>query len=388
MISVLISDPGSKIQDPRSRGIAVRVVIAGGGTGGHVYPGLAIAEALVSIRPQAEVLFVGGGGLERRVVPQAGWPFRRVAARAWPRRLTWSLPWAMLLTVAGTAQAALLLQRWRPQVVVATGGYAAAPIGAAAAVLKIPLVVQEQNLYPGAANRILARWARVISVSHERATAHFGGKVVVTGVPVRAGVLQGDRARGRQRFGLGDRRLTVLVLGGSQGARSLNAHVIEMAERLDGQAEVQILHQTGNEHEEWVRARLRSLGGSLRYVAVPFIEEMADAYACADLVVCRAGAGTLAEVTANGLPVIAVPYPYAAEGHQEANARLLESAGAAVVVLDRESNGVRLAQAVDALRADPSRLRAMAMASARLGRPQAAREVAALVVAAAERRFS
>ncbi|TMI75001.1 MAG: undecaprenyldiphospho-muramoylpentapeptide beta-N-acetylglucosaminyltransferase [Bacillati bacterium ANGP1] len=366
----------------------MRVVIAGGGTGGHVYPGLAIAEALVSTRPQTEVLFVGGGGLERRVVPQAGWPFHRVAARAWPRRLSWSLPWAMLLTVAGTAQATLLLQRWRPQVVVATGGYAAAPIGAAAVVLKIPLVVQEQNLYPGAANRILARWARVISVPHERVAAHFGDKAVVTGVPVRAGALQGDRARGRQRFGLGDRQLTVLVLGGSQGARSLNAHVIEMAERLDGRAEVQILHQTGNEHEAWVRARLRSLGGSLRYVAVPFIEEMADAYACADLVVCRAGAGTLAEVTANGLPVVAVPYPYAAEGHQEANARLLESAGAAVVVLDRESNGVRLAQAVDALRADPSRLRAMAMASRRLGRPQAAREVAALVVAVAERGFS
>src|SRR2546425_11918828 len=168
----------------------MRVVIAGGGTGGHVYPGLAIAEALVSIRPQAGVLFGGGGGLERRVVPQAGWPFHRVAAGAWPRRLSWSLPWAMLLTVAGTAQAVLLLQRWRPQVVVATGGYAAAPIGAAAAVLKIPLVVQEQNLYPGAAYRVLARWAPGISVPHERVAAHFGGKAVGTGVAVRAGVVQ------------------------------------------------------------------------------------------------------------------------------------------------------------------------------------------------------
>lgn len=366
----------------------MRVVIAAGGTGGHVYPGLAIAEGLVAIQPQTEILFVGGDGLERRVVPQAGWPFRRVAARAWPRRLSWSLPWAMLLTVVGTAQAGVLLQRWRPQVVVATGGYAAAPVGAAAAVLKIPLVVQEQNLYPGAANRILARWAQVISVPHERVASQFRRTTVVTGVPVRAGALRGDRARGRQRFGLGDRPLTVLVLGGSQGARSLNAHVVEMAARLNGQAEVQILHQTGKEHEEWVRARLGSLGGSLRYVAVPYIEEMADAYACADLVVCRAGAGTLAEVTANGLPMVAVPYPHAAEGHQEANARLVESAGAAVVVLDRELNGSRLAEAVGALRADPSRLHIMAAASRGLGRPQAARQVAELVVAAAEKGLS
>ena len=381
----ILDNPGSRIQHPGSSIQGLRVVIAGGGTGGHVYPGLAIAEALVALRPQTEVLFVGGAGVERRVVPRAGWPFHRVAARPWPRRLSWTLPWAMMLTAAGTAQALALLQRWRPQVVVATGGYAAAPVGAAAAVLKIPLVVQEQNLYPGAANRILARWAQIISVPHERVAARFGRATVVTGVPVRTGALGGDRARGWRRFGLGDRQLTLLVLGGSQGARNLNAHVIGMAERLNGERDVQILHQTGQEHEEWVRARLGSLGGSLRYVAVPYIEEMGDAYACADLVVCRAGAGTLAEVTANGLPAIAVPYPYAAEGHQDANARLLESAGAAMVVPDRELSGLRLAQAVGAMHADPARLHAMAVASRQLGRPQAARHVAELVIAAAEK---
>lgn len=362
----------------------MRVIITGGGTGGHVYPGLAIAEALVALRPGTEILFVGGAGAERRIVPRAGWPFRRVAVRAWPRRLSWRLPWAMWLTVVGTAQALVLQQRWRPQVVVATGGYTAAPVGAAAAILKIPLVVQEQNLSPGAANRILARWARIVSVPHER-LGRLGREVVVTGVPVRAGALGGDRARGRQRFGLQDRPLTILVLGGSQGARNLNTHVVDMAGRLNGRQEVQILHQTGQEHEEWVRARLGSIAGLLRYVAVPYIEEMGDAYACADLVVCRAGGGTLAEVTANGLPAIAVPYPYAAEGHQDANARLLESAGAAMVVPDRELSGARLAQAVETLQVDPARLRAMAAASRQLGRPQAARRVAELVIAAAEK---
>src|SRR5207253_9221522 len=134
----------------------------------------------------------------------------------------------------GTGEAVALLQRWRPQVVVATGGYAAAPVGAAAAVLKIPLVVQEQNLYPGVANRILARWAQMISVPHERVAARFGRATVVTGVPVRTGAMGGDRARGWQRFGRGDRQVTILVWGGSQGARSLTAHVMGMAERLNG----------------------------------------------------------------------------------------------------------------------------------------------------------
>src|SRR2546426_159935 len=301
MISVLISDPGSKIQDPRSRGYRGARRDRGGrhrgsrvsrvgdcrGTGLHPAPG----RGLVCRRRR---LGTAGGASGRVAVP----PCRR----------------------AGLAEAAHLV----------------ASLGDAAG---------------GGRDR--------------------AGRSV-------AATLAATRSRRPRR----------VCRRPERGARSLNAHVIEMAERLDGRAEVQILHQTGNEHEEWVRARLRSLGGSLRYVAVPFIEEMADAYACADLVVCRAGAGTLAEVTANGLPVVAVPYPYAAEGHQEANARLLESAGAAVVVLDREANGVRLAQAGGAPPADPARLRAMAMASRRLGRPQAAREVAALVVAVAERGFS
>lgn len=363
----------------------VRVIIAGGGTGGHIYPGLAIAEALVAVQPQTAVLFVGGSRLEREIISKAGWSYRSVTARAWPRRLSWQLPWAALLTAQGTLQAITLVRRWNAQVVVATGGYAAAPVGAAARVLRIPLVVQEQNLYPGTANRILARWATAISVPDERLASYFRQHVAVTGVPVRASTLRGDRTRGRRRFGLDDRTLTIVVLGGSQGAARLNMSAVEMATQLDGRAEVQILHQTGKEHEERVKALLAARPIALRYVVVPYIEEMGDAYACADLVICRAGAGTLAEVTANGLPAIAVPYPYAAEGHQEANARVLESAGAVLVVLDREVSGPRLAEMVRTLSADVTRRRAMADASRRLGRPQAAHQVAELVLAAARK---
>lgn len=360
----------------------MRVVIAGGGTGGHIYPGLAIAEALAEHHPEVRVLFVGGHGLEQDIVPQAGWPFRHVAARPFPRRLTIRAPWSLLVTAAGALQSLALLRQYRPRVVLATGGYAAAPVGSAAAMLGIPLVVQEQNLFPGATNRLLARWAHTVSVPHETVVAHFPGKAVVTGVPVRRAALGGDRRRGLIRFGLPEGPLTVLALGGSQGAQSLNSAVVEMAALLGG-GQVQIVHQTGKDHIEWVRRKIDEARVSLRYVAVSYIDEIADAYACADLMLCRAGAGTLAELTANGCVAILVPYPFAAEGHQEANARLLEAAGAAAVVLDRDLSGRRLADEVSALSTDRPRLAAMASASRRLGRPEAARSVAELVMAAA-----
>lgn len=361
----------------------MRVVITGGGTGGHIYPGLAIAEALIARHPQTQILFLGSDGLEQRIVPEAGWPFRRVIARPFPRRSMLQAPWALAVTGAGTLEALALLWRLRPQVVVATGGYVAAPVGAAAAVLRIPVVVQEQNLYPGATNRVLGRWARAVSVPHETVLAHFPGNAVVTGVPVRKGALDGDRQQGLRRFGLEESRFTMLVLGGSQGALSLNTAVVAMLSLLQESGQVQILHQTGTEHEGWVRREIDGVTGPLRYVAVSYLTDVGDAYACADLVICRAGAGTLAEVTANGLPAIAVPYPFAAEGHQEANARLLEAAGAAMVVLDRDLSGRRLADLIAMLRAERSRLEGMALASRRLGRPAAASDVATLVLEAA-----
>lgn len=364
----------------------MRVVITGGGTGGHIYPGVAVAEAIADRHPRAELLFVGGGGLEQRIVPQAGWPFRGVAARPLPRRWTLQAPWALAVTAFGTLQALAVLRGFGPQVVVAAGGYAAAPVGTAAVLLRIPLVVQEQNVYPGATNRILSRWARAVSVAHEAAASHFPGKAVVTGVPVRKGALHGDRLQGLRSFGLKEGSLTLLVLGGSQGARRLNAAVVEMASLFKDDAQVQLLHQTGKNNEEWVRQQIaRARASVLRHVVTSFIDPVADAYACADLVICRAGAATLAEVTANGRPAMIVPYPFAAEGHQETNARVLEAAGAAVVVSDRDLTGRRLAEVIHTLRADTSRLQGMAHASRALGRPDAASAVAELVVAAASR---
>lgn len=360
----------------------MRVVITGGGTGGHVYPGLAVAETLLEWDPATDILFVGGAGLEREIVARAGIAFRAVRSAQWPRRFGLRTLSASAELAAGTAQSALLLRRLRPQVVLATGGYASLPVGAAAGLLRIPLVLQEQNLIPGAANRLLARWARFVSIPHPDAASMFPLKAVVTGVPLRRSALRGDRSRGLRRYGLLDGPLTIVVLGGSLGAASLNAAAVDMVQILAGSGVVQILHQTGQEHLAWVRTRIASLTDAVRYVAVAYIDDIADAYASADLVIARSGAGHVAEVTAHGLPLIAVPYPHAAAGEQDAHARLLADAGAAVVIPGAALSGTVLADAVAALR-EPGRRAAMAAASRALGRPNAAAEVAALLQRAA-----
>lgn len=361
----------------------MRAVIACGGTGGHIYPGLAVAEALRERDPGAAILFIGGAGLEATIVPRHGWPFRAVAARQLPRRVSLRALLALAAAVRGTVQAARLLRSHRAQVVVATGGYAAGPVGAAAAVLRIPLVLQEQNLIPGLTTRLLSRLAARISIPHESVRRVFP-KGVPTGVPIRRGATGGLRPRALARFELAPGLFTVLVLGGSQGARSLNAAMVEALELIRDGAAVQVLHQTGKEQAEWVRARAAAIRAP-RCVALGYIDDIADAYAAADLVVCRAGAATIAEVTANGLPAVLVPYPFAAGGHQDHNAALLAAEGAAVVVPDRELSGRRLAAVIDALREDAARRRAMAEASRRLGRPQAAAAVAALAADAARK---
>ncbi|MDR7556771.1 MAG: undecaprenyldiphospho-muramoylpentapeptide beta-N-acetylglucosaminyltransferase [Armatimonadota bacterium] len=367
----------------------MKVVITGGGTGGHVYPGLAIAEALRRRHPDAGIVFIGGDRLEAQIVPQAGWPYRRIRARPLVRGRGVAMVGALVATGVGAAQALAVLARLWPDVVVATGGYVSVPVGVAAVALGRPLVLQEQNMRPGLANRVLARWARWVSVPHPAAGARLGARrVEVTGVPVRQRALEGERARGLARWGLDPERLTLLVLGGSQGADSLNRAACRLADLLMGEGGLQLLHQTGAAHVQWVREAIdrRDRGpGAIRHVAVPYLDPIGDAYACADLVLCRAGAATLAEVTAWGLPAILVPYPHAADGHQEDNAAVLVAAGAAVRIADAALGDGALLEVVRALIADGARRAAMARASRQLGRPDAAEVVATLVARTAQR---
>ena len=365
----------------------MKILIAGGGTGGHVYPGIAVAEELRRLYPQATVLFVGGRrGVESHAVPEAGFAIRFVMTRGFPRRAWWRWPGAVLANVIGLLQSLWLVMSERPDAVLGTGGYVSGPVSMAAVLLRRPLILQEQNSIPGLANRWLARVADEVHLSFTEARAFFTRKdnLKVTGNPVRAHILGGERATALQEFGLADGRPTVFVFGGSRGAHRINEAAIDAMRRLKGRVDVQFILQTGREDFESSRATVES--EQLPARVAPYLRQMHLAYAVADLVVCRSGAMTLAEIAACGTPAILVPYPYAAHNHQEVNARNLVERGAASLILDRELSGERLAREIAHLLADRQTLRRMSAHARTFARPDAAERLARSLARYAEGR--
>jgi len=369
----------------------MNLMLAGGGTGGHVYPALALAQALRRRDPSARVLFVGSAsGMEASLVPAAGVPFAGLAVRPPRSRSARRTAVALGTAAAGFVQSAAIVARFRPDAVVATGGIAAAPPVLAAWVMRIPIVLVEGNAAPGRANAFLARFARAVAVTSDDAAARIpGGRALVTGLPVRPEIYATARSDGLRAFALDPARRTILAIGGSQGAARLNAAVDDMVTRLAGRTDLQILHQTGR---GWrgpgtgpeAPAAVAAAGmpadtAGIRHVRVPYLEQIGLAYACADLVISRCGATALAEVTACGLPAVLVPYRYAAGGHQAENAAPLVRAGAASLVADEALDGGTLAREVLEILETPGRRDAMAARSRALGRPDAADRVLALL---------
>ncbi len=369
----------------------MNLVLTGGGTGGHVYPALALAETVRRRDPAARVTFVGSSaGMEASLVPAAGVPFVGLPVRP-PRERSLRRTAAALATCAASLwQAAVLVRRLRPHAIVATGGIAAAPVVAAGALFRVPVVVLEGNTVPGRINRVLARWSRAVAVAWDDAVPHLPARrVVVTGLPVRLEVYAVRRADGLREFGLARDRYTVLVLGGSQGAARLNAAVEEAVTRLCGRRDLQVLHQAGAGWSgEGAAGREERAVGALRYVRVPYLTRIGAAYACADLVVSRCGAASLAEITAAGVPAILVPYPHAADDHQARNAEPLVRAGAATVIPDAQLDGDTLAREIASMLDFPGRLARMAASARGLGRPEAAERVLALVSSLVRRRVA
>lgn len=365
------------------------VLIAGGGTGGHVFPSLAVGAALAEAS-HLQVEFVGTtNGLEASLVPAAGWRLHTVDTPPLARRLSPALLRVPGAVLAAVRQARAIIGERNAVAAVVFGGYVSVPLALAARWARIPLIVHEQNAVPGLANRMAGRWAAAVALTHE-GTAFGRGRTVVTGNPVRPGldptaVVQG-RAGALEHFDLDSDRSTLLVFGGSQGARRINTAVVESAGRWADPQRLQILHATGRrdaaEMSSAWDAALATAGAAPLVRCVDFIERMELAYAAADAVVCRAGASTLAELTVLGLPSVLVPYPHATADHQTANARSLERDGGAVVVPDDQFDAPRLVAEAEPLLLDEQRRTRMAAAARAAGRPDAAQRVAALVLSA------
>jgi UDP-N-acetylglucosamine--N-acetylmuramyl-(pentapeptide) pyrophosphoryl-undecaprenol N-acetylglucosamine transferase len=346
-----------------------KVVIAAGGTAGHVVPALAVADALVA--RGAEVEFVGGERAEAELVPAAGYPFHRLDVRGLDRDNPLRAARALILAARATATAVRLLRRLRPDAVMGGGGYVAGPVGLAAGVIRIPLVVTEADSHLGVSNRLLAPIARKVFLAFP-IPGREDGKYEVAGRPLPASSAAADRARARERFGLPPDQPCLLVFGGSLGARRVNEAALEA---FGAAAPCPVLHASGRRDHLELRRRLDELGAPPHYRLEPYIQPFGDALAAADLAVARAG-GSVLELAAAGLPSILVPYPHASADHQTANARHMEQAGAAVVVPDAELDGPRLAREVAALLGNEQRLGEMAAAAREASRPDAADRIA------------
>jgi UDP-N-acetylglucosamine--N-acetylmuramyl-(pentapeptide) pyrophosphoryl-undecaprenol N-acetylglucosamine transferase len=349
--------------------MAPTIVIAAGGTAGHVVPALAVADALRA--EGARVVFVGGERAERTLVPRAGFELRAIAVEGLSRTNPLRAARAALRGAAAVPAARAILRDVRPDAVLGAGGYVAGPVGLAAVARRIPLVLAEADSRLGLANRMLAPWARRVCLAFP-IDGRTGDRYLVTGRPVPPPAT--DRAAARRQFGLDEGETCVLVFGGSLGARTIN----EAALAAFGDDEWRILHACGARDYASLRARVPGPWYDLR----AYIEPFGPALLASDLCVARAG-GSIFEVAAHGRPAILVPYPHATGDHQSVNARWMAQGGAAVVVPDAQLTPARLRDEVAALLADPERLRAMGAASAALARPDAAARITAEVLAAA-----
>jgi UDP-N-acetylglucosamine--N-acetylmuramyl-(pentapeptide) pyrophosphoryl-undecaprenol N-acetylglucosamine transferase len=357
----------------------MRAILAGGGTGGHVIPALAIANELKKSYG-AEILFIGTArGIENRLVPAAGYPLKLVRVGA--------LKNVSLMTRAKTAfdlpravwDAGRMLNEFAPDVVIGVGGYASGPAMLAAVLKHIPTLAFEPNVVPGFANRMVAKFVSGAAVHFEE-TAEYFRRAEVTGVPVRQAFFDIPVLSNKLRGGVP----TVLVFGGSQGAHAINDAMIRCLPELRKQApDIHIIHQTGERDYNDALVAYKSLGENAE--VFKFIEDMPTAFSRADLVVCRSGASTVAEIAAAAKPAIFVPFPRAADDHQRINAEALARSGAAVVVEESKLEGVWLAETIAALLNDPPRLAAMGAAAREMAHPNAARDIAAMAARLAGR---
>lgn len=358
----------------------MRIVLSGGGTGGHVYPALSVMEEVLREVPDAEFLYIGTtAGLEQAIVSKA-FPdlrFESVEISGFRRKLSLDNIRTVVRFVKAVNRAKEILREFRPDIVVGTGGYVCGPVVYAAARLGIRTIIHEQNVLPGLTNKFLSRYASSVAVSFKGSEKNFSSakRVIYTGNPRATTAVYADAATGLRSLGLTKGAKLVVVVGGSRGARALNQAMIEMAPLIARQPDVHFVYITGEPYYAHTREEIEAqAGGSLpaRLQIVPYIHNMLEVLAATSLIVSRAGASFLSEITALGVPSVLIPSPNVTNNHQEANARWLEKEEAAVVLLEQELTGDKLFTQVKAIVGDSSRRKRMAERARRLGESEAA----------------
>ena len=367
-----------------------RIIISGGGTGGHIYPAITIYKEIMKQHPDAKVLYVGTKqGLEATLVPKEGIEFTTIPVQGLQRQLSLGTLVTLGKTALGLVKANAIICKFRPDVVIGTGGYVCGPILMAAALHNIPTIIQEQNVIAGITNKILSRFVDVVAVGYKDAEASFSKakRVVYTGNPVRPEVLVDSRTAGRNYFNLSDDTFTVLIAGGSRGARTINNAMIDVHKHFQGKEGIKLIHITGSGEYESVLSQLgitdgEGLGESS--LILPYLHDMPKALAAADLAVFRSGAIGLAELAVRGIPSVLVPYPYAAEDHQTYNARIFVQEGAAHMIVDKMLSAHDLIGEIEMFMANRDLLAQMGERALQLGKPNAAHDIAKLALSIAK----
>lgn len=354
----------------------MRVIMAGGGTGGHIYPALAIAQGIDRRWPGSEILFVGTeNGLEKVIVPETGLPLKTISAEGLDRSSMLKALGSALKVPLGFWQSRNIIKEFQPDIVIGTGGYVSYPVVLAAAVMGIRTAIHEQNAYPGLANRALAKKVDCVMLTFAEARAYLNTrKVVVTGLPVRPEIVEADREQARLELGIDRDMFTLAAFGGSRGAASINRVMRKIVE-VYRKSPVHIIWITGESNYQEIINSFGEQGIPDNARILPYSFEMEKVMAAADLAVCRAGAATVAELAVRGLPAILIPYPYAAEGHQEKNARALEKKGAAITIIDEFLDKDILHDKIEELRNNRFRLLRMAQLMKEEGRPRALEDI-------------
>ena len=354
----------------------MKIAVSGGGTGGHIYPALALIREIQKKDENVEFLYIGTEkGLESKLVPRENIPFKSIHITGFKRKLSFENVKTVLRFLKGVRDSKKMLKEFKPDVVIGTGGYVCGPVVYAAAKMSIPTIVHEQNSVPGLTNKFLSRYVDKIAICFEEAREFFPEqKVVLTGNPRASEVLGQDGIKGRLSAGLKLKIPTVLIFGGSRGARPINEAVVKSLTELSGKP-YQVLYVTGDVHFEDVRKEVELVGNPENVIIKPFIHNMPEVLSAVDLTVARAGATTLAELTSLGIPSILIPSPYVTDNHQEKNARALSENGAAKLLLEKDLTGPKLVESIDHILGREEKLAEMKKAAKKLGIPDAAQRL-------------